>query len=149
MCSDNKSDSEHRELIRQHYKFLIGNLDLKRSLIAEMYSKNILSSRETSELEASDSLTPRIERLLSMLSRKSSNQFAMFLEALDRTGQRHITDKIRGKQTEYIIDVNGKVCFLAFICIEFRPIRYQSPTQPMQCFGILWHVPVDASLIIN
>jgi hypothetical protein len=37
---------------------------------------------------------------LSMLSKTSSDQWEQFLVALDATGQRHLTDVIRGKQAE-------------------------------------------------
>jgi hypothetical protein len=76
---------------------MIENLDVKHSgLIAELYSKNILEHHEKDELESSDSSIRRIERLLSMLSRKHSSRFEEFLDVLEMTGQGHIANRIRG-----------------------------------------------------
>jgi hypothetical protein len=65
-------------------------------LIDELYSKKVLDDEEKDDLESCESSRQRIERLLSMLSRKSSNQFEEFLEALDRTRQKHFAKEIRG-----------------------------------------------------
>jgi hypothetical protein len=101
LCTDYEVDSKHTELIRQHYMFMIENLDVKHSgLIAELYGKKVLSHQEKEELESSYNSTRRIERLLSILSRKSCSQFEEFLEALEQTGQGLIANKLRGKQTK-------------------------------------------------
>jgi hypothetical protein len=76
---------------------LIRNLDVKDcGLIGELYSKKVLDDEEKDDLESCENSRRRTERLLSMLSRKSSSQFEEFLEALDRTGQEHIAKEIRG-----------------------------------------------------
>lgn len=106
MRTDYKIDSEHTELIRQNYKLMVENLNVKHTrLIAELSSKDVLTLREKDELESCESSTRRIERLLSMLSRKSSNQFDAFLEALNDTGQGHIGNKIRRKQKQVIVEL--------------------------------------------
>jgi hypothetical protein len=69
-------------------------------LLAELFAMNVIDQRDKEELESIESSTCRIERLLSMLSKTSSDQWEQFLVALDRTGQRHLADMIRGKQTE-------------------------------------------------
>jgi len=38
------------------------------------------------------------EKLLSMLSRKTKDQFDKFLDALDKTGQQHVNNYITGRQ---------------------------------------------------
>lgn len=115
MCTDYKIDSAHTELIRQHYMFMVENLDVKHSgLIAKLYAKNVLNYQEKDELESSDSSSRRIERLLSMLSRKSSGQFEGFLEVLDQTGQGHIAKIIR-EQTNTTIAWSGKLYFMALM----------------------------------
>jgi polyphosphate kinase len=76
-------------------------MDVKYSgLFAELLAMNIIDQRDKEELESIVSSTSRIERLLSMLSKTSSDQWEQFLVALDATGQRHLADVIRGKQTE-------------------------------------------------
>jgi hypothetical protein len=97
VCTDYEIDSQHTKRIQQHYMLLIQNLDVKDSgLIGELYSKKVLGDEEKDDLESRESPRRRIERLLSMLSRKSSSQFEEFLKALDRTGQEHIAKEIRG-----------------------------------------------------
>ena len=73
-------------------------------LLAELFAMNVIDQRDKEELESIESSTCRIERLLSMLSKTSSDQWEQFLAALDTTGQRHLADMIRGKQTE---DLSG------------------------------------------
>ena len=76
-------------------------MDVKDSgLLAELFAMNVIDQRDKEELESIESSTCRIERLLSMLSKTSSDQWEHFLVALDKTGQRHLADTIRGKQTE-------------------------------------------------
>jgi translation initiation factor 2 alpha subunit (eIF-2alpha) len=95
------------DFIRQHYKFMIENLDVKHSgLTAELYKNEVLTRQEKEELESYDSSTRRIETLLSMLSRKSSSDFKAFLEALSQTGQGHIANKIRGELTKVIAQIS-------------------------------------------
>jgi hypothetical protein len=69
-------------------------------LLAELFAMNVIDQRDKEELESIENSPCRIERLLSMLSKTSSDQWEQFLVALDRTGQRHLADMIRGKQTE-------------------------------------------------
>jgi hypothetical protein len=97
VCTDYEIDSQHTKCIQQHYVPLTKNLDVKGSgLIAELYSKKVLDDKEKDDLESCENSRRRIERFLSILSRKSSCQFEEFLGALDRTQQKHIAKEIRG-----------------------------------------------------
>ena len=101
LCTDYKIDNEHTQHIRQHYRRLLEQMDVKKSgLLDELFAMNVIDQRDKEELESIESSTCRIERLLSMLSKTSSDQWEQFLVALDKTGQRHLADMIRGKQTE-------------------------------------------------
>jgi hypothetical protein len=73
-------------------------------LIAELFAMKVIDHRDKNELESMENSTYIIERLLSMLSRSSSDQWELFLLALEKTGQQHLADMIRGKLTE---DVSG------------------------------------------
>ena len=76
-------------------------MDVKYSgLLAELFAMNAIDQRDKEELESIESSTCRIERLLSMLSKTSSDQWEQFLMALDASGQHHLADMIRGKPTE-------------------------------------------------
>ena len=101
LWTDYKIDNEHTQHIRQHYRRLLEQMDVKDStLLAELFMMNVIDQRDKEELESIANSTCRIERLLSMLSKTSSDQWEQFLMALETTGQRHLADMIRGKQTE-------------------------------------------------
>ena len=88
-------------------------MDVKDSvLLTELFAMNVIDQRDKEELESIESSTSRIERLLSMLSKTSSDQWEQFLNALDTTGQRHLADMIRGKQTE---DFPGILSICSFV----------------------------------
>jgi hypothetical protein len=77
---------------------------VKGGLIVELWTKGVIDLRDKNELESLENSTYIIERLLSMLSRSSSDQWELFLLALEKTGQQHLADMIRGKLTE---DISG------------------------------------------
>jgi hypothetical protein len=79
-------------------------------LLAELFAQNVIDRRDKEELESIENSTCRIERLLSMLSKTSSHQWEQFLVALDRTGQRHLANVIRGKHTADFLG-NIIICF--------------------------------------
>jgi hypothetical protein len=117
VCTDYEIDSQHTRRIQQHYVMLIDNLSVKDSgLIAELYSKKVLGDQEKDDLVSCDNSRRMIERLLSMLSQKSSSQFEEFLEALDQTRQEHIAQQIRGTQKDLSTSdsfMTGNICGIA------------------------------------
>jgi len=99
MCSDFDDKCAHTEKIRQHYVFLVDSLDAKYSgLVGELYQAGVLSREERDVVNSDVTLFTQNEKLLSVLSRKTSDQFDKFLDALDRTGQRHVHNRIIGRQ---------------------------------------------------
>ena len=97
-----QNDLDHTSIIRQHYVFLVDNLDAKHSgLVDELYQSGVLS-REECDIINSDMISfSQNEKLLSMLSRKTKDQFDMFLDALDKTGQQHVRNQITGRQRQF------------------------------------------------
>ena len=80
-------------------------MDVKYSgLLAELFAMNVIDRRDKEALESIENSTCRIERLLSMLSKTSSDQWEQFLIALNKTGHGHLADMIRGKR---IADLPG------------------------------------------
>jgi hypothetical protein len=76
-------------------------MDTKHSgLVGQLYSDQVLDHSDKEDIEAKTSSTRRNERLLSVLSRKSTEQFELFLNALDSTGQQHITATLRGQDVD-------------------------------------------------
>ena len=66
------------------------------SLLAHLYDSGVLERREREDIEAELTSTRQNQKLLSVLSRKSVEQFQQFLAALDNTDQQHITDRLSG-----------------------------------------------------
>ena len=75
--------------------FLLDTLDVKCSgLVAELYSKQVVSAVERDDVIAEKTSFSANEKLLSVLSRKSPQQFQQFLDALDNCGQQHVRNVI-------------------------------------------------------
>lgn len=89
-------------------------------LMEYLYELDIIDATDMEELAASSSSTRRAEKLMSLMSRKKSAQFEIFLNALDTTGQKHVADVIRGKQQpRESKDVDDDLCQeIDTICLE-------------------------------
>jgi len=90
-CLDYDDQSSHTSVIRAHYVFLLETLDVKFSgLVGQLYSKEVVSAAERDDISAEQTSFRANEKLLSVLSRKSPQQFQLFLDALDKCGQQHV-----------------------------------------------------------
>jgi len=94
----------HAETIRQHYVFLVKNLATKHSgLVDELYQAEVLGAEEMESINCELTSFSQNKKLLSMLSRKTNDQFDKFLDALDNTGQRHVCNHITGRQRQFTL----------------------------------------------
>jgi len=85
--------------MREHYVFLLETMDVKFSgLVYELYSKIVLSAVERDDVIAEMTSFRANEKLLSVLSRKSPQQFQLFLDALDNCGQQHVRNVITDRR---------------------------------------------------
>jgi len=95
---DYDDQSSHASVIREHYMFLLETLDVRFSgLVGHLYSKEVISAVERDDIMAEMTSFRANEKLLSALSRKSPQQFQLFLDALDSCGQQHVRDVITGR----------------------------------------------------
>jgi len=70
-------------------------MDVKFSgLDAHLYSKEVISAAEKEDITAEKTSFRANEKLLSVLSRKSHQQFQLLLDALDSCGQQHVRNVI-------------------------------------------------------
>ena len=75
--------------------FLLMTLDVKFSgLVDQLYAEQVLSAMERDAINAEQTSFRANEKLLSVLSRKSPQQFRLFLDALDNCGQQHVRNVI-------------------------------------------------------
>jgi len=90
-------------IIQKHYVFLVNTIDAKDSgLVAELYQAKVLNIPQRDTINAEAISYTQNEKLLSMLSRKTKDQFDKFLDALDNTGQHHVRNQIVGQQGLFI-----------------------------------------------
>ena len=85
----------HKDLIRRNFIWLSEKLDTESGLISELYQQNVLTARERGLIFCTNNTFQKSELLLGMLSKKSPEDFEKFIEALEVTGQRHLTEKLR------------------------------------------------------
>jgi len=80
--------------------YLLETLDVKLSgLVDHLFSKDVISAVERDDITAELTSFRANEKLLSALSRKSPQQFQLFLDALDNCGQRHVRNVVTGQPT--------------------------------------------------
>jgi len=98
LCLDFDDRFVHARIIREHYVFLVDKLDAKHSgLVSELFAAEVLSKEEMESVNSEVMSFTQNEKLLSMLSRKSNDQFDKFLDALDNTLQRNVRNHITGR----------------------------------------------------
>ena len=101
LCLDFDERFDHTRIIREHYVFLVDNLDAKHSgLFDELYQAEIFNAEEMESINSELISFTQNEKLLSMLSRKTNDQFDKFLDALDNTGQQYVRNHITGRQRQ-------------------------------------------------
>ena len=92
--------------------FLVDTLDAKHSGLAdELYQAEVLSTEELESINCEAISFTQNEKLLSVLSRKTKDQFDKFLDALDTTRQQHVRDHITGRQGKSVYKLNISLCF--------------------------------------
>jgi len=116
-CLDYDDQSSHTSIIRAHYVFLLETLDVKFSgLVGQLFADQVVSAAERDDISAEQTSFRANEKLLSVLSRKSPQQFQLFLDALDNCGQPHVrsvVDDRRGvsiKITKFISFTHEQLC---------------------------------------
>ena len=86
---------QHGKLIQNKYLFLLDRLDTT-TIIGVLFQEQVINLSEKDRLKSEQSGYRRSEQLLCLLCRKSSEQFEKFLTALENTGQKHVSDELRG-----------------------------------------------------
>ena len=98
--------------------FLLETLDVKfTGLVGRLYAGHVVSADEAEDVSAEATLFRANEKLLSVLSRKSPQQFQLFLDALDDCGQRHVRDVITDRRPGKVVSVFTHVGVATVICV--------------------------------
>jgi len=79
--------------------YLMETLDVQfSSLVNHLYMDHVVTSYEADDITAEKSSWTMNEKLLDVLSRKSAEDFKLFLDALQRCGQQHVRKVITDRQ---------------------------------------------------
>ena len=108
ISSDYKLNEEHTHTIRKNYLFLVNKLDAT-ALLGELYSRHVLTNQEKEDISSASDSFKQNERLLSVLSIKSSKEFQIFLSALCDCGQEFVASEIGRNKRKW------KLLFFIFI----------------------------------
>lgn len=81
-----RPSSQHSEILRKHYFELVKNMDPDSGLLGDLFTANIISSREMESIRRD-----RNKYLITVLMRKNEKDFMKFVEVLNRE-QSHIAD---------------------------------------------------------
>jgi len=116
--TDPENDLYHSATIRQHYVFLVDNLDAKHSgLVGQLCRADVLSKEELESVNSEVMTFIQNEKLLSMLSHKNNDQFDKFLDALDNTGQQHVRQHITYQQRQFIVAIMLLYYSRVYVCV--------------------------------
>ena len=105
MCLAWDTTYEHKQIIKNQYIYLIETVEAKFGLLDCLRSASVLSQAEWESVNVEVVACVQNEKLLSVLSRKTNEQFDKFLDALDETGQTHVRDQLTGRKG------NQKPCY--------------------------------------
>jgi len=98
-CADGLGNSSNIETVRRHYLYLVENLDLRfLGLLDRLYTDNVVDLQEMEDIRVQQTSVRQNEKLLSLLSRKSAEQFQTFLQDLNKSGQSHIRNRLDNRQ---------------------------------------------------
>ena len=84
----------HATIIRKNHTFLLNNLNAKVDLLDHLYVSGVLLSDEHELIKSQKTSETQNQELLSVLKRKNKDHFDKFLEALDRTQQSYIRNRL-------------------------------------------------------
>jgi len=145
--------TSHTSVIREHYVFLLETLDVKVSgLVCQLYSDHVISSVERDDIGAEQTSFRANEKLLSVLSRKSPQQFQLFLDALDNCEQRHVRNVINvrpGATTVYThLFIMGPFLFLfrLSVCPLLSPDKHYGYVLDLVGVSQLLHANMTCSV---
>jgi len=129
--ADYNERSSHTSVIRRHYVFLLETLDVKFSkLVCQLYSGKALNEAERDDIVAEKTSFRANEMLLSVLSRKSQQQFQLFLDALDNCGQQHVRNVIDERRPGLSITQPRTICdpfvISCLVYATFSEVQYGS-----------------------
>jgi len=75
-------------------------------LVGHLFSAQILSAVDTEDIVAEPTSFRANEKLVSVLSRKSPQQFQLFLDVLDNCGQPHVRNVIDDRRGHFELLIN-------------------------------------------
>ena len=106
MFSDFEFKTEHTRLIQQNYLLLLEELDPRPLLLGHLFANGVIDDRQKEEIGVVAGRFQQNERLLSIISRKSTHDFCKFLTALRESGQKHVA---------FVLSKDGGILSFAYV----------------------------------
>ena len=94
LSTDFDLNLSHTRVIRRNYVFLIDNLDSPAGLLDHLYASKVLDADEHDQVSSETESMKKNECLVSLISRKSAEDFERFLKALRDSSQGYIADRL-------------------------------------------------------
>lgn len=85
----------HKGIIQQNFPYLVECLQTEYGLLTCMYSNGTISRREMEEIEVEKTSYDRNEKFLKLIQDKDVNVFEDFLNALKKSNQDFIAEKLQ------------------------------------------------------
>ena len=94
-------DPGHWKLLQKHIRYLHENLETD-SLLTHLLQENVLKRLEYEQVKKPGSTrADKVEILVTIMRRKSLEQFTKFCDALDKCGQSHIRETLEAIDTRH------------------------------------------------
>ena len=93
---EEEMEQSETDLLKAHRVYIAENLQ-ERRVVEQLFGDGVLDQMDKEEIRAETSTFDKCCLLLDKLSRKGPNAFERFLQALRRSGQRYLADKLTGK----------------------------------------------------
>ena len=88
--------SKGHKVLRKHFVYLTDSMDPDSGLLGHLFSSEVINFRESELIRAQQTFHLKNECLLRMLLKGdiSEEDFLKFIDALDKSHQRHISEKL-------------------------------------------------------
>jgi hypothetical protein len=80
----------HREILIDHYTFLLGNMVTDETLLSALLQNDVLDEQEREEIKVLKCIKAKNAKLFDFILRTTSAQYVTFLKALKDSHQEHV-----------------------------------------------------------
>ena len=111
-ASDYEMKTYHTKKIQDKYLFLLENIDTTSDLLGHLLAVDVIDMRQKEDISSAGDSFKQTKRLLSILSRKSADDYEQFLTALSKANQKHIVKALHEELGKIYFSASYKPCHL-------------------------------------